>query len=184
MAGFLLPTFWSTVLLIPLYGPLTHHTARSETTTTTEWASQQTPWMSWEHTCLSLNLDSTVVNNRDVRSMWPRSLTVLVKLQFSISAVRRIHSPTRATRLLEWKMTVLTLPNSAASGEMMEYRNLSGNGGTLTKEVQHVCTITPHLLLIFITGRSHTEFGYVMTKPAAAICLCHLEILGKSTCVK
>ena len=95
-----------------------------------------------------------------------------------------MHSPPHATHLLEWKMTVLTLPNSAASGEMMDYRSLLGNGGTLPKEARLVCTITPHLLLIFITGRLHTEFGYVMTKPAAAIFLCHQEILGKSTCVK
>ena len=184
MVGFLLSTLWSTVLLIPQYGPLRHHTEGSATITTIEWVSQPAPWMNWEHTCHSLNLDSTAVNNRVERSTWPRSLTALVKLLYSISAVRMIHCPTRAARLLEWKMTILTWPNSAASGEMMGYRALLGNGGTLTKEVRHVCTITLHSLLVFITGWSQTEFGYVMTKLPAAICLYHLGILGKSTCAK
>ena len=54
----------------------------------------------------------------------------------------------------------------------------------MTEEVRHACTITLHLLLIVITGKSQTEFGYATTKLTTAICLCHLEILGKSTYVK
>ena len=101
--GWLLVANFVRTLLHPHAGPLSHHTAESETLPTTKWVSQWAHWKNSGHTCLSLSWDSTAVRNKVVRSAWPRSVTAPMKVWSSTSAARRmrtpIHSLTR--RLLE-----------------------------------------------------------------------------------
>ena len=91
--GFLFPTFWWTTLPRDSFG-LNLHTVKSATVTKTRrCSSRRMPWNNWEHTCPSLSWDFIAVNKKDVQSTWLPLLTALVKLLYSISAVRRIPAP-------------------------------------------------------------------------------------------
>ena len=103
-AGYLLKTLFRT-LLHPHAGPLSHHTAESETLPTTKWVSQWAHWKNSGHTCLSLSWDSTAVRKKVVRSAWPRSVTAPVKLWLSTSAARRKSILIHVGLFREWKMT-------------------------------------------------------------------------------
>ena len=106
-AGYLLQTLFRT-LLHPHAGPLSHHTAESETLPTTKWVSQWAHWKNSGHTCLSLRYDSAAVRNKVVCSTWPRSVTALLKLWSSTSATRRMCLPIHVGLFREWKTTTLS----------------------------------------------------------------------------
>ena len=97
-------------LLHPHAGPLSHHTAESETLPTTKWVSQWAHWKNSGHTCLSLSYDSTAVRNKVVRSTWPRSVTAPVKLWLSTSAARRMCILIHVGLFREWKTTTPSWP--------------------------------------------------------------------------
>ena len=103
--GWLLVENLFRTLLHPHAGPLSHHTAESETLPTTKWVSQWAHWKNSGHTCLSLSWDSTAVRNKVVRSAWPRSVTAPVKLWLSTSAARRKSILIHVGLFREWKMT-------------------------------------------------------------------------------
>lgn len=95
---------------------------------TTKWCFILTPWISSEHTCLTLSWDFTAVSLRGVRSTWPQPLTALVKLLFSSSAVKQIFSPKPVDPSLDWRETIHTSHRTAADGGKKKAFMKSKNG--------------------------------------------------------
>ena len=92
--------------------------------------------------CPLLSCDSTV-NNRDVRSTWPRPLTALVKLLSSTLVVRRMRDRMPVARLWGWKMITQLWQKSAKSGgvQSLSISSLT-NGVSTIRTMKSGCMIT------------------------------------------
>ena len=98
--------------------------------------STEAPWKNSGRMCPLLSCDSSVVNNRDVRSTWPRPLTVLVKLLSSTLAVRRMRDRMPVARLWGWKMITQLCHKSAKSGGGNSTNTFTNKWGDRTQDYE------------------------------------------------